>query len=126
MSAPSRPAPPAPPRPALSQTLPCCPPACPAALLQNQATADENPHTNTAEFDYNTTNNGFTLFYHDVQLADLAYTWDSRGWQWPIIREEFAGGFASACACCDLCRAQPNNAVRRGQGNQPEGGWWGG
>ena len=51
--------------------------------------------------------NGFTLVYQGVQLADLSYVWDSGSYQWPIIRE----GVSGACACCDLCRAQPNAQV---------------
>ncbi|KAL4431042.1 hypothetical protein ABPG75_006298 [Micractinium tetrahymenae] len=58
------------------------------------------------QFDYRTTNNGFTLIYNGVQLADVRNTWDSAPYQWPIIRSQFA--YRGACACCDLCRAQPN------------------
>lgn len=64
-------------------------------------------HTNTAEFNYDTTNNGFTLVYEGVQLADLAYTSDSGGYMWPIMRPNNR----SECACCDLCKAQPNPNV---------------
>lgn len=52
---------------------------------------------------------GFTLVYNGVTLADLAATWDSDGYRWPIIRADLA--YRGACACCDLCRAQPNPNV---------------
>ncbi|KAL4425071.1 hypothetical protein ABPG77_010385 [Micractinium sp. CCAP 211/92] len=71
-----------------------------------QANNANQQQTNTAEFDYRPTNNGFTLFYNGEQLADVQATWDSAPYQWPIIRSKFA--FRGACACCDLCRAQPN------------------
>jgi hypothetical protein len=63
--------------------------------------------TNTAEFNYNTTNNGFTLIYQGAQLADLEFTTDSGRYEWPIMRPEYR----SECACCDLCKAQPNPSV---------------
>ncbi len=67
-------------------------------------------HLPLPQFDYRPTNNGFTLFYNGEQLADVQATWDSAPYQWPIIRSKFA--FRGACACCDLCRAQPNPSVR--------------
>lgn len=62
-----------------------------------------------SQFDYRPENNGFTLVYNNEQLADVATTWDSPPYEWPIIRSEFA--YRGACACCDLCRAQPNPSV---------------
>lgn len=59
--------------------------------------------TNTAEFNYED-GKGFTLFYQGVQLAELAATPDSGEYKWPILGERNR----TACACCDLCRAQPN------------------
>ncbi|KAL4433923.1 hypothetical protein ABPG75_000364 [Micractinium tetrahymenae] len=65
-----------------------------------------NPgRSNTAEFNYED-GRGFTLVYNGVQQADLQATWDSGDYQWPIIRADLA--YRGACACCDLCRAQPN------------------
>ena len=63
--------------------------------------------TNTAEFNYDPNNNGFTLIYQGEQLADLEFRPDSGPYQWPILRPEYR----SECACCDLCKAQPNPNV---------------
>ncbi len=75
-----------------------------ADVLQNAASGAQ---TNNAEFSYNLTSQGFTLEYQGVQLADLASTPDSGGVLLPILRPYNR----SKCACCDLCRAQPNPSV---------------
>ena len=68
--------------------------------------------TNTAEFDYRTSNNGFTVVYNGNQLATVVIPSDTpatTGVLWPQLLPPFN----TACGCCDLCRAQPNTQVRR-------------
>ena len=69
--------------------------------------------TNTAEFDYRTSNNGFTVVYNGNQLATVVIPSDTPGTTgvlWPQLLPQFN----NACSCCDLCRAQPNEQVSPG------------
>ncbi|KAL4433924.1 hypothetical protein ABPG75_000365 [Micractinium tetrahymenae] len=70
--------------------------------MQNKGNGQQ---TNTAEFNYRD-GSGFTTIWMGQAIADVQATADSAPYAWPIIRLQFRGG--SACACCDLCRAQPN------------------
>ena len=72
-------------------------------LLQNNGQGG-GASSNTAETTYNNSAGvQVNLWYKGVQIATLQRTSD--GYYWPII----SAAYPSACGCCDLCRAQPNN-----------------
>ncbi len=70
---------------------------------------DSNPN---AELKYN---EGFTVWFEGVELATLvSVTEDSEQRIWPQIKP----GLPGLCACCELCKGQPNNQVTLGAGRQ--------